>query len=93
MELIDRVEMLCGQHLADADEADVAVEHVGLDLELRVLRHDAHDLLPARHHLTDIGDDGRLHPSGDRRPQGQVLDSRLRHLIPSLNTIEPLNGP
>ena len=64
--------------LADADEADVAVEHIGLDLQRRVARHDAHDLLAAGDDLADIGDDRRLHPAGDRSAKRQVVDQGRR---------------
>ena len=53
------------------DKANVPVLHIGLDLDLGVARHDAHDLLTSGDHLADAGDDQGLDPPGDRSAQGQ----------------------
>ena len=42
-----------------------------------MLGHDAHDLLAARDHLADVGDDRRLHAARDRRSQRQVIELGL----------------
>ena len=88
--------------LAGTDEADVAVGHHRLDLELAVDRHQHEQRLRRRHDAADGVDGELLHDAVDRRGQqlqlgpllglDQVLD-QTRHLAIGLGEFAEARAP